>query len=296
MRSPKDTARAVAAKGLDAVRRRPPHVLLTPPEMNGGNFLYLWLTAWSATTFRDEPTKALWVPKMEPWLEEFPALRGLTIRREDVRFTNPRGIAWGQQTHTDWLKPEIRRFVAEVLLPGSRFAARLDTVDRTATVVNVRRGDYYSVPKYREQYGFDVPGYVRAAIREVGHIPGDPIVLVSDDPAWCLEHLGFLTEHGPVDVLPGPHDMFQDLAQIAGARRLVLANSTFSYWGAYIASSLPRDERVLRTVAPLFFTRQYNYSESPLLLDEWIALPEDVYPDWPPRTDSAPSRPHESSS
>ena len=71
--------------------------------------------------------------------------------------------------------------------------------------------------------------------------------------------------------------MFNDLAQIAGGRHLILANSTFSYWGGYLASSLPPEERARSAQAPLHFNRLYARGESPLLLPEWRAVPEDEF-------------------
>lgn len=49
-----------------------------------------------------------------------------------------------------------------------------------------------------------------------------------------------------------------DLRIVAGARRVVLANSTFSYWGGYTALALPRAERPRSILAPLHFNRRYT--------------------------------------
>ena len=107
---------------------------------------------------------------------------------------------------------------------------------------------------------------------------GKPLDLSdSDDPDWCVTHLSDLFADGDVRVMPSPHDMFQDLAQVSSADNLILANSTFSYWGGYLASSRPPGQRPRRVVAPLFFGRHYPYSESALLLPEWLAVPGDRY-------------------
>ena len=44
--------------------------------------------------------------------------------------------------------------------------------------------------------------------------------------------------------------MFDDLAVLACAKRLILANSTFSYWGAFIAQVL--GAQLENIVAPAF--------------------------------------------
>ncbi|MDT1904142.1 hypothetical protein FPK34_25985, partial [Acinetobacter baumannii] len=77
-----------------------------------------------------------------------------------------------------------------------------------ATVVNVRRGDYYSVPEHRAKYGMDIRGYLSAALRALGAPADSPVVLGSDDPAWCVENLSDLFGDAAVTTMPEPHDMF----------------------------------------------------------------------------------------
>jgi len=214
---------------------------------------------------------------MDPWLEEFSALGALTVREHEVGRRQRRTVEWGQQVYRDWFFRDLTDFAGDVLLTSARFRARMVSADPDAVVVNVRRGDYYSVPEYRQNYGFDVAAYVRAAIQRVPGGQERRIVLISDDIDWCWEHLSFLEEHGQLDALKGAHDMFEDLAQIAAGRDLILANSTFSYWGGYLASALPPAQRPRSVQAPLHFNRLYSYGESPLLLPQWRAVPDDEF-------------------
>lgn len=279
--------RTLVAAALGRVRTAEPSVLWGNEPMNGGNLLFLWATAWA----RHQETGARWVvrykPKMDPWLAEFPALAELTVAESEIGFRQHRTLGWGQDVGVDFQLSHLKEFCRTVLLSGSDFPDRWASVHRDAVVINVRRGDYYSVPEHRRRYGFDVPAYVAAALEEAGGVgrkPGDlswlgdrPVVAVSDDPQWCRDHLSHLVP-GPLETMPEPHDMFQDLAQISAAQVLILANSTFSYWGGYLASSRPVRERPQRVIAPVFFAREtYHAAESPLLLPEWLGLPEDRY-------------------
>nr|WP_275436641.1 glycosyltransferase [Helcobacillus sp. ACRRO] len=72
--------------------------------------------------------------------------------------------------------------------------------------------------------------------RQYGPING--VRFVSDDVAWCREHLTDLVPGVPVEYGSAGESMFDDLAAVAAAQRLVLGNSTFSYWGGFIASTL----------------------------------------------------------
>lgn len=272
-----DFIRSARARALSLARSEQPYVLWGNEPMNGGNFLFLWATAWSRRRWAGEEWRVRFKPKMQPWLDEFPGLRDLTVQEADVHWRQRRTVEWGQHAGRDFLLPDLRAFVREVLIPGSRFPDRWGSVTPDALVINVRRGDYYSNPHYRERYGMDVEGFVRAALRKA-RVDAGPVVFVSDDPAWCRKHLRHLVPWTVPQVMPEPHEIFQDLAQLSAARHLVLANSTFSYWGGYIASARGPEVRPRQVLAPLFLARGiYEYNESPLLLPEWLGVPEDEY-------------------
>lgn len=269
--------RDLAAGVLATVRRADPPVIWGAEPMNGGNFLYLWATAWARRQETGRPWLVRYKPKMEPWLTEFPALRDFTVREDDMSFRQVRTVEWGQQVFHDWCFRDLLDFAGEHLLTSDAFGARLRRVDRDAVVINVRRGDYYSDPVHRANFGFDIAGYVRAAVTRIPAADRTRFVLVSDDVEWCRAHLGFLADVAPVETLPGEHDMFNDLAQIVGGRHLVLANSTFSYWGGYTALALPRAERPRSILAPLHFNRRYTRGESPLVHPQWTVIPDEEF-------------------
>ena len=275
--SPMRGGRAVLASTLAIARVRQPYVIWGAEPMNGGNFLYLWATAWARRRATGVEWRVRHKPKMDPWLAEFPALQALTVDEADVRWNQRRTVEWGQQTFVDFDYRDLLDFSREHLLASDRFRSRIREVDRTAIVVNVRRGDYYRNPEFAARYGFDIASYVRTAVARLPIETRARFVLVSDDVDWCRTHLRFLEDGGSVGALPTPHDMFQDLAQLAGARHLVLANSTFSYWGGYMASALPPEERARSIQAPLHMNRLYLHGDSPLLLPQWRAIPEDEY-------------------
>ena len=62
-------------------------------------------------------------------------------------------------------------------------------------------------------------------------------VVTSDDPLWCRENLSFLEDIAPVLYDKTGEGMFADLAVLAKARWLILTNTTFGYWGAYMAQA-----------------------------------------------------------
>lgn len=77
--------------------------------------------------------------------------------------------------------------------------------------------------------------------REVG---SPRFFVFSDDPAWCREALS--GEDVEVMVVPGaPDDPLHDLHLMSRARHHIIANSSYSWWAAWLAK---RDGQ--RVIAP----------------------------------------------
>lgn len=234
------------------LRRGPRSVLLTPLGARVGNLLYFWLQAHRVRAGGGD-LRVRTNDHLGDWLEVWPALAALTIERPQIGRTD-RLIAVPplhfQQFGVDYEREELDAFIRECLF-SDRLRERMTPPDERRLTINVRRGDYYSVPEYRAMHGMDVEGFLRTAVPvAAAEAPVDEVVVVSDDPAWCRDHLGWLSELGPVRMAGG--DALDHLATLASARRLVLANSTFSYWGAYLAGARNDGAQV---VAPRFHAR-----------------------------------------
>ena len=89
------------------------------------------------------------------------------------RRLHPRG-ARGLHPRLPARHPVARRGLSPTTTPG-------------LLTVNVRRGDYYSVTRFRGMYSFDVAEYLRVAVAEsvAADGPVEPLRVVSDDPDWC---------------------------------------------------------------------------------------------------------------
>jgi hypothetical protein len=78
------------------------------------------------------------------------------------------------------------------------------------------------------------PDYYRRGlelIRDRGHAP--TVFVFSDDTPWCADHLDLPDGATVVDV-PGRKG-WEDMLLIAACRHQVIANSSFSWWGAWLA-------------------------------------------------------------
>ncbi|WP_404430576.1 alpha-1,2-fucosyltransferase [Microbacterium lacus] len=201
---------------------------------------------------------------MASWFEVFPALRALTIASDDIRFHDAR--EWDhnyryQRFGRDFSGEALATFVADVLGPHI-------PVDRSgALVINVRRGDYFADAAAEARFGFDQVGYIRDAL---GRVSGaSRILVVSDDDVWCRAELGGDLTAAAAEVDYAPPDPQANFLAVAGARKIIGTNSTFSYWGAYVACVLQGDAEI---VMPQFHARTSVGTDAYQLDPRWIAI------------------------
>ena len=149
-------------------------------------------------------------------------------------------------------------------------------------VLNVRRGDYATDEEIRTQFGMDTVAYVRTAMDIAEATGGEvrSVHVVSDDVDWARQALGWLGRKYEVTFPSSDDGPIENFADAAGARRLTIMNSTFSYWAGYVSKVLhPESEHLV--VAPRFFSRARNDGRSWNLEPGWTIV--EGIPALPPR-------------
>lgn len=142
-----------------------------------------------------------------------------------------------------------------------------DQINKSNSVsLHVRRGDYVSNKSAAKNHGLCSLDYYREAVALVQSKLSNPRFFVfSDDPAWSKENLPL-----PDDSVFVTHNdsetAFQDLRLMSMCHHQVIANSSFSWWGAWLNSHVGKI-----VIAP----RQWfgDARETPTLIPkEWIRL------------------------
>lgn len=247
------------SKVLGKLRAHGRPIAWAPEWMRLGNLLTLG--RWAYTT---PGALVLLHPKRREPLESlFPALRRrYFIEVRSVRFLDQRLTPWRSAGPVDLSMAALKPYIFDTLLPDSPLLTRPTQHSDEEVVVNVRRGDYYSVDKHRAEYGMDIHKYVDAALsllRQQSQESNMPIRVISDDPAWCRMHLdALLSSYGRVSY-PATSNAIEDMRGIVHARRLILPNSTFSYWGGFIGDHLNPERTV---IAPWLFSRAMDNGNS----------------------------------
>lgn len=143
--------------------------------------------------------------------------------------------------------------------PNAAMAAQIDAASCPVSV-HVRRGDYIAAGAYAAC----PPEYYRAAIDHLSQRLDQPLTcfIFSNDPAWARDNLDLGQEQVIVDLNDEATGHF-DMALMSRCAHHVIANSTFSWWGAWLNPDPGK-----QVVAPR----------------DWFATPDLVNPDLIPDT------------
>ena len=164
---------------------------------------------------------------------------------------------------------EVWPLFAEYLKANPRTRHLLSPTITEGVTVHVRLGDYLSNPTAAKVHGVPDPGYyVRAIGRLVAEGVAPVVHLVSDEPEVACQRLALAGLPRKVDVeVSRTGSAWDDLSSIAGAEAVVMSNSSFSWWGAYLAHR--------RCGAPVIFPRNWFAASGapspPFLLSRWVA-------------------------
>lgn len=132
--------------------------------------------------------------------------------------------------------------------------------------LHVRRGDYLE-PYAQALFGLCAPSYYAAAAAMMRERLDRPRFFVfSNDLAWCRNHLP-VTDLQFVDA-NSSDDPVDELQLMATCRHHIIANSSFSWWAAWLAA---RPDQTVIAPDPWFIDEPANG----LIPDGWIRLPRD---------------------
>jgi hypothetical protein len=136
-----------------------------------------------------------------------------------------------------------------------------------AVSIHVRRGDYVSDPKTRAVLGACSLDYYREAVRYVAERVETPeFFIFSDDINWARANLDIdLPSHYIGD--NRGMESYNDMRLMSLCRHHILANSSFSWWGAWLN---PRDDKIVVAPARWFVGGERRVDD--LFPQGWVVL------------------------
>ena len=143
----------------------------------------------------------------------------------------------------------------------------LEIISHDAICVHIRRGDYVSNKVAFDTHGLCGADYYDKGLDIVSSKLHDPHCYVfSDDPSWVRLNFNPSFPMTVVDV-NGPDEAHQDLWLMQACKCFVIANSSFSWWGAWLSNF---GGKVV--VAPKKWFASSEFDMPDLIPNDWIMI------------------------
>ncbi|EKO3971242.1 alpha-1,2-fucosyltransferase [Vibrio fluvialis] len=141
---------------------------------------------------------------------------------------------WQNPRYFSQIKSElVQDFLPKAPLSAPALAWKTH-IEQSSTPVSlhVRRGDYVDNAHTNSVHGTCGLDYYRAAVNKVLETVENPTFYVfSDDIEWCKENLGSL---GQLVYIDDTQSAIDDLMLMSFCQHHIIANSTFSWWAAWL--------------------------------------------------------------
>jgi hypothetical protein len=178
---------------------------------------------------------------------------------------------WQSYRYLSGIEEMLRRdFEFRDALPASAID-HAQAISRVGAVcLHVRRGDYTDA-RYANFIGPSDIDYYRRAVARVRQIVDRPeFFIFSDDMAWCranFDWLGGAARFMEYATAAGVKAHASDLQLMTRAEYFIIANSTFSWWAAWLAG-----ERAKLVIAPREWFKLPELTIDDLIPDHWERL------------------------
>lgn len=132
--------------------------------------------------------------------------------------------------------------------------------------LHVRRGDYITNPGTKKLYACCNSGYYQSAIEAINSRIATPRFFVfSDDPDWAESNL--VIENKVIIKGNNAENAHEDLRLMQNCRHHIIANSSFSWWGAWLNQN---SDKIV--IAPKTWINLPKVDTRDLIPDGWLRI------------------------
>lgn len=198
-------------------------------------------------------------------------------RNMEFRF-DPTVVSIGDTAYLDgyWQNEKYFKDTEEIIrkefvvkgIMGDKDKVAAQSITHTNSVgVHIRRGDYITNAKVNAIHGAcDINYYLRAAEIIAAKTPNPYFFVFSDDHKWVKKNIAFACPATYV-AHNGADKNYQDLRLMSMCRHNIIANSTFSWWGARLNAN---PDKIV--VAPKRWQNDPTRDASDLIPKTWIKI------------------------
>lgn len=175
---------------------------------------------------------------------------------------------WQSEKYFSDVEQSIRQEFTFIPCLSGKNLELAQLIGNTCSVsVHVRRGDYVSNPVTADFHGVcGVDFYQRCFRQLTAMVPSPHLFLFSDDPDWVRKHLKTELETTYVDH-NGVNKGFEDMRLMSLCRHHIIANSSFSWWGAWLN---PRPDKLV--FAPRSWFKNTSINTDDTVPSQWVRL------------------------
>jgi len=177
---------------------------------------------------------------------------------------------WQTEKYFQEIAPELRKEIT-LKKPFSEYSQNIfEQIKKTPAVsLHVRRADYVTDPQANLIFGACSMEYYQRAIAHVTrHEPSPHFFVFSDDHAWAVENFKSLPY--PVTCVKNTAEKnYEDLMLMSSCDHNIIANSTFSWWSAWLNQN---KNKVVIAPKQWFNTKKTTTDTKDVIPDSWIKL------------------------
>lgn len=140
-----------------------------------------------------------------------------------------------------------------------------------AVAIHVRRGDYVTNSEATGFHGVIPLSYYKDSIAiTMAKFPDATFFIFSDDQEWCRANLAleksYFVDHNLVD------NSWEDLVLMSKCRHHIIANSSFSWWAAWMSDSCQEGADHLVIAPKNWFKKVQEINAADRFLAHWVLL------------------------
>ncbi len=173
------------------------------------------------------------------------------------------------EDYFSFIKNELIVHFAFPELEGKNKELEKKIIESNAVSIHIRRGDYVSIDHASRYHGLLSLRYYYNAINLMKEKHENlTFFIFSDDINWAKENLKFSNEIAYFISGNRDSDSWKDMALMTKAKHHILANSSFSWWGAWLA-----DFKGTKIAPSNWFNPEFaNFKIEDFVPDSWTVI------------------------
>ncbi len=191
---------------------------------------------------------------------------------ENKYFDNTKNLSkyrgyWQSFKYFESIKNEIRQEIKVLNKSKEYLQIEREFEDKDYICLHIRRGDYLENTRIKDYHGVIQLNYYLEGIKYLEQNFGElEKMIFSDDIEWCRNNLLLDSSYNLFKKGDNFSD-YEELTIMAKCKYFIIANSTFSWWAAYLSGT-----QNSKIVAPKSWFKDPNIFSQDLIPPDWICL------------------------